>query len=89
MNAALLHPWRHRSKAESVSVPGFRLVPYWGGKGMAEARHRHEPEPRVVQVEGGWLALGSYLPWSHQTELIDRRRRIVRAVLPGDWPRSR
>ena len=81
-----LHPWRHRSKAESVSVPSFKVVPYWGGLDYNDRRYRLEPAPRVVQVEDGWLALGSYLPWSHQTELIDRRRYVVRAVLPGDWP---
>ena len=81
-----LHPWRHRSKAESASLKGHDLVTYWGGRDYNVVRYRFEPRPRVVAVEGGWLALGVYLPWSRQTELIDRCRRIVRAVLPGDWP---
>ena len=81
-----LHPWTHRSKAESV-MPRLVAVPYWGGRNYNEERVRFEERPgRVVRVEGGWLALGCYLPWSRQTELIDRRRSVRLAVLPGDWP---
>ncbi len=81
-----MQPWRHRSKAESVSVPALVPVPYWSGPSCSVAMTRYEPAPRVVEVPGGWLALGCYLPWSRQTELIDRHRRTSRVVLPGDWP---
>jgi hypothetical protein len=81
-----MNPWRSRSKAESVSYGYFRIVPYWGGPDYNVPMERLEPEPRAAQVSGGWVGLGHYLPWSHQTELIDRHRRVTRVILPGDWP---
>lgn len=81
----ILHPWRSCSKAESVSVPAFTTEAY----AVTRSGHtlvRPVAVPRVVQVPGGWLALGCYLPWTRQTELIDRHRKIARVILPGDWP---
>lgn len=75
-----MKPWRHLSKALSVSSPG------WASREIMANGSTIVREPRAVMVDGGWLACGAWLPWSRQTELIDRHRKIVRVVLPGDWP---
>lgn len=71
-------------KAGRYSVQAPRNLPLaWRLRSKAESV---SPYGGAVAVPGGYLGLGCYLEWSHQTELIDRHRVIFRVVLPGSWP---
>jgi hypothetical protein len=84
----MILPWRSRGKAESVCQPAFIGEPYYGGRCGVTEMVRVVAVPRVVEVEGGWLALGCYLEHTRKTELIDRHRKVHWVVMPGDWPEN-